>query len=73
MAKAIGNPIEIRIEIHNGETPDLHWVKGCYTVTCEHEIDECRMLVCELTAEVITACTDLLEEVAGQIDTEEGT
>ncbi len=72
MAKVIGNPIEIRIEIHNGETPHLHWVKGCYDVTCEHEVAEKRMLLCELTAEVINACEDLLEQVANQIDAKEG-
>ncbi len=72
MAKEIGNPIEIRIEIHNGETPDVHWVKGCYRVNCEHGVTESRMLLCELSPQVINACTDLLEQVGNQIDAEEG-
>lgn len=73
MAKAIGNPIEIRVEVHNGATPDVHWVKGLYEVVCEHELAEARMLPITLTTDVINAVTDLLEEVAGQIDTHEGT
>jgi len=73
MAKTIGNPIEIRLEIHNGETPDLHWAKGCYTLTCEHEIEEASCALLEHTSELFNACADLLEEVASQIDTEGGT
>lgn len=72
MAKEIGNPIEIRVQVQNGDGYPIDYVKACYTMTCEHEVEECRMLILTGNGALESAVGDLVEEAVSQINTEEG-
>lgn len=73
MAKALGNPIEIRALVKTSPNGDIiEWAKACYTVCCEHEINEDRMLVLTETDGLANAINDLVEEVVDQVNTYEG-
>ncbi len=72
MAKEIGNPIDVRVVVQNGDGYPIDQVKVFYTMCCEHEINEERRLVLTHTSPLLSAVGDLIEEAITQINTEEG-
>ena len=72
-SKELRNPIEIRALVQTNPNGDIiEWVKACYTVCCEHEINENRMLVLTETQGLANAINDLVEEAVDQVNTYEG-
>lgn len=72
MAKKIKNSFEVRaiISVCEGD-PCVDSAKLCYSVICEHDMEEVRMLILQNSDKLRAAVHDLGEEVVKQVDIHE--